>query len=513
MTLTYRSTAGRRLTVTEGDGNIAHLAAADGITFVQSGTGATATRVQTKIRNAVAVDVKSDFGAVGDGVTDDTAAIQAAFDSFTSATGGGLVYIPPGTYLVSSTLILDVTGMYIYGVTGRTTLKRKNSVAADTMNIMQTSFEGRYAAAPITDVTIYGITFDGNKANNSIGSDDNYDHCLVGFYTDRMQVRNCVAKNAGRLGIAFTTGADDCVIEGCDVYDCDEGGIYSEVSENTRFIGNYLEGCSASPFNIGAICFNNITNGTIAGNVVKTGRDGIYIRNECSGCSIVGNTCKTQTRYGIWVYDESEGVAPDTPIHTTITGNTVVDSGDSCVRLQFANDTVVSGNNLDSAHEYCVEFNNCARLKISGNDLSGFSVAPILDVGGNSGLTIYGVSGTYTPILTGAGAAGAGTYSIQVGRYEYAGNRVLFDAVITWSAHTGTGQLRFSLPLTVHASSNATLRIDAYNLAYTDGLAAFAVGSAAYARLHQNSGGTLSDYAVQGAGTIFLSGAYEINGS
>ena len=39
-----------------------------------------------------------DFGAVGDGVTFDSAAVQQAFDTV-SAAGGGKVIIPPGTYL------------------------------------------------------------------------------------------------------------------------------------------------------------------------------------------------------------------------------------------------------------------------------------------------------------------------------------------------------------------------------------------------------------------------------
>lgn len=42
-----------------------------------------------------------DFGAVGDGVTKDTAAIQAAIDAASSA-GGGTVELPSGTYVSGS---------------------------------------------------------------------------------------------------------------------------------------------------------------------------------------------------------------------------------------------------------------------------------------------------------------------------------------------------------------------------------------------------------------------------
>ena len=65
--------------------------------YVPSGTGAVTTTVQAKLRQTVSV---KDFGAVGDGVTDDTAAIQAAIDSFPA--NGGTIYLPIGTYLIST---------------------------------------------------------------------------------------------------------------------------------------------------------------------------------------------------------------------------------------------------------------------------------------------------------------------------------------------------------------------------------------------------------------------------
>jgi hypothetical protein len=47
-----------------------------------------------------------DYGAAGDGVADDTAEIQAAIDACATA-GGGIVYMPPGTYKTSAVLSLD----------------------------------------------------------------------------------------------------------------------------------------------------------------------------------------------------------------------------------------------------------------------------------------------------------------------------------------------------------------------------------------------------------------------
>lgn len=70
--------------------------------FVQSGTSAVQRMAQDKLREVVSV---KDFGAAGDGVTDDTAAIQAALNA-KSAAGGGIVYAPQGKYRLTSKITI-----------------------------------------------------------------------------------------------------------------------------------------------------------------------------------------------------------------------------------------------------------------------------------------------------------------------------------------------------------------------------------------------------------------------
>lgn len=61
--------------------------------FTQTGAGAVQRQVEEKLKDIVSV---KDFGAVGDGVADDTVAIQAAVDAV--KTNGGTVYFPTGKY-------------------------------------------------------------------------------------------------------------------------------------------------------------------------------------------------------------------------------------------------------------------------------------------------------------------------------------------------------------------------------------------------------------------------------
>lgn len=82
--------------------------------FSVTATGGTASRTLAN-RFADTLNVK-DFGATGNGVTDDTAAIQAALNASTN------VYLPPGDYLVTA---LTLTGR-MYGAGPGATILRKS---------------------------------------------------------------------------------------------------------------------------------------------------------------------------------------------------------------------------------------------------------------------------------------------------------------------------------------------------------------------------------------------------
>lgn len=76
------------------------------VTYDPASTGAVATTVQAKLRQTVSV---KDFGAVGDGVANDTTAIQAALNS-----GAGAVYFPSSTYKITNFLTVP-NNVMVYG--------------------------------------------------------------------------------------------------------------------------------------------------------------------------------------------------------------------------------------------------------------------------------------------------------------------------------------------------------------------------------------------------------------
>ncbi len=124
------------------------------------------------------VSVK-DFGAVGDGNADDTAAIQAGINA--TAAAGQTLYFPGGTYKVVPATLKDWEGtplgegqmtvafvipskMCIYADAGAT-LRLANSVSTLAAPKRVAMF---FSNVPVSNIRMYGLTMDMNGTNNRI---------------------------------------------------------------------------------------------------------------------------------------------------------------------------------------------------------------------------------------------------------------------------------------------------------------------------------------------------------
>lgn len=116
------------------------------VTYLPAGAGAVVTTVQAKLRESVSV---KDFGAVGDGVTDDTAALQAAI-TYIKANGGTLL-VPAGTYVTGPLAIGSATKSYrLEGAGANATIFKHINGAGTLMN----------AAASSVGYTLFGFQID-----------------------------------------------------------------------------------------------------------------------------------------------------------------------------------------------------------------------------------------------------------------------------------------------------------------------------------------------------------------
>lgn len=131
-------------------------------------------------------------------------------------------------------------------------------------------------------------------------------------------------------------------------------------------------------------------------------------------------------------------------------------------------------------------------------------------INGGTALSQY-AEGTFTPTIIGSTTAGVGTYTSQVGSYSRIGNRVFFNLIVSWSAHTGTGNMTVgNLPFASNAAANnyaaATLvvntaAIPASNEAY--------LPPGATAMTMITAGGAAAQ-AMTATGNILVSGSYRI---
>ncbi|HEV3051576.1 MAG TPA: glycosyl hydrolase family 28-related protein [Longimicrobium sp.] len=170
----------------------------------------------------------STYGAVGNGVANDTAAIQAAVNA--AAAVRGTVLIPPGTYSVTSIQLAPGITVSGYGAT----LKRPNSQAnwTRTLYIPETGTGSWNNASDSALLTIEGLTIDGNSANQ--GSYRNYElqHAHLIFLSGnasnagrlRVNLRDLVLKNSVADGISLYVNVDAQITD-CRADSCFRGGL------------------------------------------------------------------------------------------------------------------------------------------------------------------------------------------------------------------------------------------------------------------------------------------------
>ena len=143
------------------------------------------------------INVKA-FGAKGDGITDDTKAIQQVIDD---APTNSIVYFPEGTYFVSRRSHAEAGCIYLKS---SCTFQGEGMKSIIKLKPQQENFTRIFYVEKINQVQICNFIFDGNSLLQiKNGKTNEHLHCIYINEAKQIKIRNCVFQNTGGDGIGL----------------------------------------------------------------------------------------------------------------------------------------------------------------------------------------------------------------------------------------------------------------------------------------------------------------------
>jgi hypothetical protein len=265
-----------------------------GLSFTQVGTNAVARTIDSKLKDVFSV---KDFGAVGDGVTDDRAAIQNAISALNGlgGTAPGTIYFPYGTYKISAAVGLssvDNLARDIKLLGDNATIQYVNASQGSGMLTLNTN--SKY-------IDIEGIIFDANNQSTRI-----FQSYSASQSTARIFINNCQFLNT--FGTTTVLSSFGCYIEGGFKSITLTNSLFKNITRTSTATANSAcqafvatirsgETAYAEWVNVTNNVFENVLTGTSGGDVsTNSDADGVvlfggrtYGVNTIPASSIVAN--------------------------------------------------------------------------------------------------------------------------------------------------------------------------------------------------------------------------------
>jgi hypothetical protein len=261
-------------------------------------SGATSSRtLSALLSDAISVE---DFGATGNGITDDSAAFQAA------VAAGLPIRLGPKSYIVNGALSLaSTTCVTLIGVPGKTTVRRLSqgsgnswiTLSASLVHVegiifdANTSLTGSANGITVT-ATCVRSTFERCAFTNAVSGDG-----LVFSTSDPVFARHAVidCEAYGNSNGIACLAADGLTVSAWHLHDNKVAGLYVDYVDPSHVIKTRLTTI------VGNQCWNNEI-GIVVGDYTTAYASPAAITNETADaaiCIVASNSCHDNTEYGI----------------------------------------------------------------------------------------------------------------------------------------------------------------------------------------------------------------------